>query len=148
MAEEEVTVQLVQRQDFQFELHFDAAATPVLLDEPPPLGGGAGPSPVQLLLGAVGNCLAASLLFALRKFKLPLQPAKAAATASIGREEGRLRVVGIQVRLTLDQPVVEMPQYLERALAQFEGFCTVSQSVAKGIPIQTQVFDADARRLK
>ena len=36
---------------------------------PPPLGQGSGPSPMQLLAASVGNCLSASLLFALRKFK-------------------------------------------------------------------------------
>lgn len=43
-------------------------------DEPPLLGQGSGLSPVQLLAAAVGNCLSASLRFALRKFKQAPEP--------------------------------------------------------------------------
>jgi len=40
---------------------------PLTVDEPPPLGTGAGPNPARLLAGAVGSCLAASLTFCMRK---------------------------------------------------------------------------------
>jgi len=36
----------------------------------------------------------------------------------------------------------------ERVLGQFEGFCTVTQSVGQGIPIQVRVLDADGVLLK
>ena len=38
--------------------------------------------------------------------------------------------------------------HLDRALSQFEAFCTVTQSVAPAIPVEVRVFDADGTRLK
>ena len=94
------TVHLVQHQDYQFTMQFGGSAPDWLADEPPPLGKGAGPSPVQLLAAAVGNCLSDSLLFALRKFKQQPEPIRCEVSAEVGRNaENRLRVLAMQVRL-------------------------------------------------
>lgn len=148
MSEEQVTIQLEHRQDYQFEARFHDGPPPLLVDEPPPLGAASGPSPIQLMLAAVCNCLGASILFALRKFKLTLQPARLEATSTLGREEGRLRVASIDVKITLDQAVTEPPQHLDRVLDQFESFCTVTQSIGRGIDIRVTVVDAEGRKLK
>jgi uncharacterized OsmC-like protein len=63
------SVRLTQAQDYQFDVDFGTPGPLLRADEPAPLGQGTGPSPEQLLAAAVGNCLSASLLFALRKFK-------------------------------------------------------------------------------
>ena len=142
------SVQLVQRQDYQFEMQFGGAAPAWLADEPPPLGQGAGPSPVQLLAASVGNCLSDSLLFALRKFKQAPEPIRCEVRAEVGRNsEGRLRVLGMLAVLRLGVPGADL-QHLERVLAQFESFCTVTQSVGAGIPVTVQVFDAAGVQLK
>jgi hypothetical protein len=39
-------------------------------------------------------------------------------------------------------------EQLDRVLGQFEAFCTVSQSVGQGIPIEVKVLDADGLVLK
>ena len=65
MSEPRPRVLLRQQQDFQFEIDFGEGKPRLLGDEGPPLGQGAGPTPVQLLAAAVGNCMADSLLFAL-----------------------------------------------------------------------------------
>ena len=39
-------------------------------------------------------------------------------------------------------------EHLDRAQAQFEGFCTVAQSVGQGIPITVAVFDGAGVKLK
>ena len=74
MIESSVQVRLEQTKDFQFEVNFSSGMPSMLVDEPAPLGGGRGPSPVQLLAAAVGNCLSDSLLFALHKFKQKPEP--------------------------------------------------------------------------
>jgi uncharacterized OsmC-like protein len=142
------SVRLAQRQDYQFDVQFSAALPPLLADEPAPLGQGGGPSPVQLLAAAVGNCLSDSLLFALRKFKQAPEPISAEVRAEVGRNaEGRLRVLAMQADLRLGVPAAAL-EHLDRVLATFESYCTVTQSVAGAIPVQTRVFDADGVALK
>ena len=148
MSNQNETVRLVQRQDYQFDVHFGGQVPALLADEPPPLGLGAGPSPVQLLAASVGNCLSDSLLFALRKFKLKPDPINCEVSAEVGRNaDGRLRVLAMQARLTLGVAGATL-EHLDRVLAQFEAFCTVTQSVGAAIPITVQVFDATGARLK
>lgn len=148
MANPIESVHLVQRQDYQFEMRFGGAVPQWLADEPPPLGQGAGPSPVQLLAASVGNCLSDSLLFALRKFKQAPEPIGCEVDAEVGRNtEGRLRVLAIQATLTLGVPAATL-QHLDRVLAQFEAFCTVTQSVGAGIPVAVRVFDSTGTQLK
>jgi uncharacterized OsmC-like protein len=143
-----VTVDLKQEQDFRFAIHF-ADGIPVLYgDEAPPLGKGTGPNPAQLLAAAVGNCLSDSLLFAIRKFKQNPEPIQTTVAATIDRNaENRLRVQGFNVRLTLGVPAHSL-EHVDRAIAQFEEFCTVGQSVRQGIPIAIEVHDSEGKRLK
>lgn len=141
-------VTLEQQRDFQFAIRFDGGTAPLLADESPPLGRGAGPTPVQLLAAAAANCLADSLLFALRKFRQAPEPIRAEAEATVGRNaEGRLRVQRIAVRLTLGVAASQL-EHLDRALAQFEGFCTVAESIRQGVPVDVEVHDAAGARLK
>ena len=148
MSEETVTVRLTQRHDFQFDNQFGAAVPALLADEPAPLGQGAGPSPVQLLAAAVGNCLSASLLFSLRKLKQTAEPLACEMQAQVGRAADKhLRVLGLQARLTLGVPA-EAVAHLERVLGSFEDYCTVTASVRAGIPVTVQVFDVHGAQLK
>jgi uncharacterized OsmC-like protein len=148
MGETQIHVQLHQKRDYQFELRFGSGIPDILGDEPAPLGSGLGPSPVQLLAAAVGNCLSDSLLFALRKFKQEPEPISCDVYAEVGRNaEGRLRVLEIRAVLTLGLPAASL-QHLDRALGQFESYCTVTQSVSQGIAVRTEVVDALGVRLK
>ena len=137
------TIELVQQADYRFEVHFDNPAVPLLTtDEAPPLGGDAGPNPARLLTAAVANCLSASLLFALRKFKNDPGALRASATTSLVRsEQNRLRVGRIQVDIHLGVAAAEL-KLLERALAQFEDFCVVTQSVRAAFPVDVRVLDS------
>lgn len=137
-----MSVSLKQQQDYRFEVIFDEHMPVLISDEPAPLGTGTGPSPVQMLCAAVGNCLSDSLLFAFRKFKQVPEPLHCVVTAEVGRNpENRLRVLNMNARLELGVPANELEQ-LERVLGQFEAFCTVTQSVGLGIPIAIEVFDS------
>jgi uncharacterized OsmC-like protein len=143
-----VTANLKQEQDFRFAIHFSDGMPDLYGDEPPPLGKATGPSPSQLLAAAVGNCLSDSLLFALRKFKQNPEPIHTAVAATIDRNaENRLRVMNINVTLTLGAPGASLA-HLDRALEQFEEFCTVSQSVRQSIPVTVEVYDSGGERLK
>jgi uncharacterized OsmC-like protein len=143
MSEPTRSIRLVQQQDYRMAISWDASRPAIVADEPPPLGGGEGPSPSQLLLAAVANCMTDSLIFAMRKFKLDAEPLAAEAHAEVGRNaEGRQRVLAIDVRLQLAR-VPEDAAKLARVLGQFEQFCTVGQSVAQGIATRVSVRGPD-----
>ncbi len=148
MSESNVHIQLQQRKDYQFDVTFGGDVPNVMGDEPAPLGSGQGPSPVQFLAAAVGNCLSDSLLFALRKFKQAHEPIHCDVHAEVGRNaEGRVRVLAIKAVLTLGVPAASL-EHLDRVLSQFETYCTVTQSVGQGIPVTTEVFDSLQVKLK
>ena len=148
MSETNVHIELHQKKDYQFDIHFGGDVPVVMGDEPAPLGAGQGPSPVQLLAAAVGNCLSDSLLFALRKFKQAPEPMRCDVHAEVGRNaDARLRVLGIRAILTLGVPASSL-EHLERVLSQFETYCTVTQSVGQGIPVTIEVVDSLGARLK
>ena len=143
-----VSVSLLQQADYRFEIRFGDGIATLVADEPAPLGQGAGPSPAQLLCASVGNCLSDSLLFALRKFKQAPEPLRCEVQAQVGRNaDGRMRVLEMVATLHLGVSAAKLEQ-LERVLGQFEGFCTVTQSVGQGISIQVRVLDADGVVLK
>jgi uncharacterized OsmC-like protein len=148
MANETIRVELTQQQDYRFTVRFGGDIPDLVADEPKPLGAGLGPSPVQLLAASVGNCLSDSLLFALRKFKQAPDPIRCSVEADVGRNpQGRLRVLGLNAVLTLGVAASAL-EHLDRVLDQFEGFCTVTQSVGQGIAITVEVRDVTGLRLK
>jgi uncharacterized OsmC-like protein len=148
MPDQTITVSLKQQRDYQFTVVFSDDVPDLLADEPAPLGQARGPSPVQLLAAAVGNCLSDSLLFALRKYKQSPEPLSCEVAAHVGRnDEGRMRVLSIDATLHLGVPA-ETVQHLDRVLDQFEEFCTVTQSVRAGIPVTVHVGDANGAVLK
>jgi organic hydroperoxide reductase OsmC/OhrA len=142
-TEGEFRIELLNQADFRFEVHFENPAIPVLVtDEGAPVGGDAGPSPSQLLGTAVANCLAASLLFALRKYKNEPGLLRVVATVrNVRNESRRLRIGHIGVDLHLAVPAAGI-HMLDRILAQFEDFCVVTQSVRAAIPVTVRVIDS------
>ena len=148
MAEDIQTVRLTQVQDYQFDVDFGTPGPALRADEPAPLGHGLGPSPVQLLAAVVGNCLSASLLFALRKFNQVPDPLSCEVQAEIGRNaEGRLRVLSMTATLTLGVPADTL-DHLDRVLATFEDYCTVTESIRQGFPVHVSLFDSHGAQLK
>lgn len=142
------SVQLEQQENYRFANAFGEGIPVLVSDEAPPVGTGQGPSPLQLLAAAVGNCLSASLLFALRKFKQSPEPMATRVEPVVGRnEQNRLRVQRLAVRIELGVSAASL-QHLDRALAQFEEFCTVTASVRAAIPVDVEVYDRDGARLK
>ena len=145
---EEVSVTVTRQDRYKFLVDFGPALPPTVADEPPPLGDGAGPSPTQLLAAAVAHCLSSSLVFASGKYKENPGRLTTTVTCEIGRNEtNRLRVMAMRVTITLGV-APEGLAHVDRALAQFEDFCTVSQSVRTGIPFTVTVKGPDGRVLK
>lgn len=139
---------LEQQEDYAFLIRFDNAMPALLTDEPAPLGQGAGPNPSRLLAASVGNCLAASLLFSLRKFKNEPGALSATVTGRMERnEKGRLRVGGVVVDIRFGA-TAEHFQHLDRVLDQFEDFCVVTQSVRTGFPVEVTIRDGTGKLLK
>ena len=101
-----------------------------------------------MLCAAVGNCLAASLLFALRKLKQPSGSIACEIQAEVGRNaDKRLRVLAITAQLTLGVSG-DAIEYLARVMASFEDYCTVTGSVRAGIPVTVKVYDVQGVQLK
>jgi uncharacterized OsmC-like protein len=141
-SEGSFVITLEQQKDFQFLVKWDNPNVPELLvDEAAPLGEDAGPNPSRILSLAVANCLSASLLFALRKFKNQPEPLKATVTTQMVRnEKNRLRVGKITVDIQMGAAAADL-QHLERVLAQFEDFCVVKESVRSGFAVDVTVRD-------
>ena len=94
-----------------------------------------------MLAAAVANCLSASLLFALRKHKDDPGELTATVTGKVERVERFRRVTGFDVQIRLGVPQESLPG-LEKAVAVFENFCTVTQSVRHGVPVTVEIVDS------
>ncbi len=133
------TIDIELQKDYQFLVTFDDALPPLLMDEPEPLGDGAGPNASRVLAAAIGNCLSASALFCLRRARVDVQQMSTAVSASLVRnEEGRLRVGSVRVRIEPRIPEADRPR-AARCLDIFESYCVVTQSVRTGIDIGVTV---------
>lgn len=135
----EVRLSLTQVNRFEFRIRFDEARWgEMTVDEPPPLGAANGPNSPRMLAAAIGNCLAASLLFCLDRASVPVFAFDVDVTANLYRNEDHLlRVGGVRVHLrphTSDEGAT-----VARCLASFEDFCVVTQSVREGIEVQVDV---------
>lgn len=140
MAEMEFSVTVRRKDGFAFTADLTDGATPeLLLDEPPPLGGGQGPNAARVLAGAIGNCLAASLLLCLDKSRIAVGELAATVHVTLARNPaGRLRIG--QVRVTLSPELLsDSPERFDRCLGLFEDYCIVTQSVREGIDVQVSV---------
>jgi len=134
------TINLEHLEDYEFNVKFDwDSAADVLMDEPPPLGKRVGPNASRMLTAAAANCLSASLLFCISKNDVAPKSVKTAATCKIVRnEKGRLRVGGMEIRLTVDAEL-EQSVRMKRCLKLFEDFCVVTDSIRQGIPVAVSV---------
>lgn len=140
MADQTFNLTLTRRDGYEFAVRFEPEdIAELIVDEPPPLGGGAGPNPTALLGAAVGSCLGASLLFCLQKSRVPVAGMETRVSGTVERnEEGRLRVSRIEVRLAPELEEADAAR-VARCVDLFENFCTVTQSVRQGIDIDVVV---------
>ncbi len=138
---------LHQDADFRYRVRFEGRTYgPWTVDEPPPLGGGAGPAPRDVLAVAVGHCMSTTLYDCLRRARIPVRAIETTVANEVGRNAaGRQRVVRLRVAIRAD-PVDEADRpRMDRCISVFEEYCTVSGAVRAGIPIDTSVNGAPTR---
>lgn len=144
-----IRIVLEQEGPYAFKVSFEGTdIDPLFTDEPLPLGEGRDPNPSALLLAGIANCLSASLLFALRKFRNAPGPIRAEIVGEkLRNAEGRWRIPRAQVSIQLSD-TAEALEHLPRVLAQFEQFCVVTQSVREGMQVDVSIRDASGRVLQ
>ncbi len=137
-------VQLTRLESYRFRADFGAPTIPEIeVDEGPPLGKGAGPSPTRLLATALAQCLSSSLIFCLGRSRVEVGTLAATATGTLVRNERkRLRVGRIDVVLRPELPGAE-PESVRKCLEMFEDFCVVTASVRQGLAVGVRVEGAD-----
>jgi organic hydroperoxide reductase OsmC/OhrA len=141
-------IALVREEQYRFRVDFESAGVaPLVVDESPPLGKGAGPNPSRLLATAVGECLSSSLIFCLGKSRVEVATMRTSVRGTYVRNErNRLRVGRLDVEIVIGVPGME-PSKLSKCLELFEDFCVVTASVRKGIPVGVVVVDGSGNRL-
>jgi uncharacterized OsmC-like protein len=129
---------------YEFTVTFAEAPFPGLtVDEPPPVGGDAGPNPVQSLTMAIGHCMSSTLFNTLERAHVPVTSLRTTVRATIGvNERGRRRVRELRVEIHT-QPLDEADRArFDHCVEIFEDFCTVSGAVREGVPIKSRVSPA------
>jgi organic hydroperoxide reductase OsmC/OhrA len=137
---ESVLTKLELLEGYRFRVEFDVEGVPSLVvDEMKPIGEGFGPNPTRLLSSAVGHCLSSSLLYCLGKAKIKVRKLDTTVKANTERnKEGYLRIAGLDVQIHLeveDEDKLRVPP----CLSMFENYCTVTQSVRKGIEVKVNI---------
>jgi uncharacterized OsmC-like protein len=136
-----VSLRFVRGYEFVATFPDSEALPPIVFDEPAPLGEGSGPNAAAVLAAAIGNCLAASMAFCLRKARLEPLDVTAEVVAHVARnEQGRFRIKGIDVELAPEVLEADRPR-LKRCEQLFEDFCIVTESVRRGIPVNVKVIE-------
>jgi organic hydroperoxide reductase OsmC/OhrA len=107
-------------------------------DEPDPVGENSGPSTPALLASALGHCLSASLLEALRHSHLEVLGCETDAVAIVTpNQDGNPRIDRVDV--TIRPRLTERSPRMQRCADVFENHCTVTQSVRQGVDVRVQV---------
>jgi organic hydroperoxide reductase OsmC/OhrA len=111
---------------------------PFLSDEPDPVGDAAAPSTPALLGAAIGHCLSASLLEALKHAHVDVREVETDVASVVApNSEGLPRVHHIDVVI---RPLLGAPSpRVTRCEEVFERHCTVTSSVRQGIDVAVQV---------
>jgi uncharacterized OsmC-like protein len=126
---ESTVTKLKRIQGYKFKAEFDAEGMPDLtVDEVEPIGESSGPNPSRLLSVAVGHCLSSSLLFCLSKARINAKNLETTIKTTHEKNE--------EMHLEVDEKDKDR---VGRCLDIFEDYCTVTQSVRKGIEVNVRI---------
>jgi N-acetylglucosamine malate deacetylase 2 len=143
--ESSVEVALDLEEGYRFGIRFESGPgvePRLVMDEPPPLGAGAGPNAARVLAAAVGDCLSASLLFCLRRARVDVRGMRTVTgprwcgTNAAGSRVG-------DVRVAIHPEVAGDRSRLDGCVELFEDFCVVTDSVRRGLPVAVEVEPAE-----
>lgn len=126
---------------YKFKVEFDKKnISDLIVDETEPIGREDGPNPTRLLAAAVGHCTSSSLIYCLHKSRIEIKDLETIVKTNIVRnEEGRWRVKSLDVHLRLEVSEKDKMR-VPTCLKIFEDYCTVTQSLRKGIPVNITVI--------
>lgn len=124
---------------YRFRVEMDRPDWTLVVDEPPPLGEGAGPNPARLVATALGHCLASSLRFCLDRARVTGEVSAEVEVEVRRNERGRWRISRVNAHLDLSGVDPAQRAAVDRCLALFEDFCIVTASVRQGIPVDVRV---------
>ncbi len=141
MSDLRKTVELTQLEKYRFGAHYpDPPGGRLVLDEPPPTGGGAGVNPLQTLATAIGHCMSSTLVSTLERAHVEVAPIRTVVELEVGRNErDRLRVRHISVQILTAPLHAEDQGRFDRGISIFEDFCTVTGSVRGRIAVESRV---------
>ena len=140
MSEKSIETKLVRVDGYKFDVNFDVDYLPNLLaDEPKPIGEGAGPNAPRLLAAAMGQCMSSSLIYCLNKARIPIINLESTVKTNLFKnEKGLTRIKSIEIQISLEVNEKNETR-LQRCLTIFEDYCTVTQSIRQGIPVDVTV---------
>jgi len=135
-----ISTRLVLLEGYRFKVEFDVNDIPSLVvDEMKPIGEDEGPNPTRLLSAAVGHCISSSLMYCLGKAKVHVKKLETTVQAKVERnKEGYLRIASLDVQVRLEVSEEDRAR-VPRCLKIFENYCTVTQSVRKGIEVKVSI---------
>jgi uncharacterized OsmC-like protein len=126
----------------ELEISFDKPDSYKLrVEATPELGGkGQAPDPNRMLAATVGSCLTLSLLLNLQGFKPGPKELSTKVKYTIGTgEQGLPRFKSIDVEIKPVFGGTVKKEFLKRITDNFQKFCTVTESVRKGIPVNVTI---------
>ena len=133
-------------EDLTFKLDFlNPVLSELLIDETHDVESSeaVGPDPSKLLLAAVMGCLNTSFAFCLKKAKIPLKGMKATGElTSLRNEEGFWRVSKIDIDVSPEIKIEKGIPRMEKCMEIFHDYCTITQSVRQGIPVNFTINKA------
>ncbi len=125
------------RAPYEFTVRVEGAnAHAYTTGEGPPLGPAGNPAPDELLGAALATCLASSLLFCVQKAHVTVEALTGSVRVQKARNErGRLRIGSVEVAFDARVPDDQRERF-KRCRTLFEEYCTVTESVRAGIPVE------------
>jgi uncharacterized OsmC-like protein len=140
MSEESIKTKLSLIDGYKFDVNFDVDYLPNLVaDEPKPIGEGSGPNAPRLLAAAVGQCMSSSLIYCLKRARIPIRSLETTVKTNLFKnEKGQTRIRSIDVQIDLEVNEEDKTR-VQRCLTIFEDYCTVTQSIRKGIQVNVKV---------